>query len=219
MSMFGTVAENNYDGLSIPVLDPGKYNVRLKEIIVEQLKKQDGTVGKWAMKFMFETSESGNNGYSNYEAGALHQHTEYQLDPSVDLDKFGDKWKNQTKRVGHILSKFVPKEQLTQNAQTWVEYANWVKNTLATVQYPSVPLTMIVTGSVYQGKAKSEFTGYPPFLAKREEAGKLIFDNNAKANNDKFYALRNAQNSPVPDNGAGMPQGSFSTAQGPKADF
>lgn len=201
MSTFGTTAENNYDGLVIPSLEPAKYeNVVLKSVVAERLQKQDGSVGKFALKFNFET-----------EDGKLHQHTEYELTPGED--KFESKWKNQTKRIGHIMSKYVDKSLLSQNANSWEEYANWVVRTLGSVQYPQMKMDILITGNVYNNKATSGFTGYPPFIAKHGD--QLVFDNNGNSANKAYYLHMEKQNNSTPD----TEQGPYNTQEGVKADF
>lgn len=206
MSLFGTkAAEANYDGLSIPALDPAKYEkVKLTNVVFEKLKKQDGSEGKWAIKFFFTTPE-----------GLVHQHTEYEIVPNVD-DKWESKLKNEQIRIGHIMSKFIPKDQLSQESETYEAYGNWVVAKLNSVPYKEVELDMLVTGNVYGGKATSAFTGYPPFLAKHGES--LQFDNNGMAANKAYYAFKEKQSgSATPDQES--TSGGVNTSQSPKADF
>lgn len=207
MTMFGTVAQDNYDGLNIPTLDPAKYEgVVLESVVCERLVKQTGEEGKWAIKFTFKTTD-----------GQRHQHTEYELG-TADGAEFAKKWANQQKRVGHIVSKFIAdKNALTNpNLATWDAYGTFVVGLLKQVpNYNTIPLDILVVGNVYKGKATSGFAGYPPFIA---NAGKpLDFDNNGKAANEAFYKHREAQNNPTPDAAS---TNTFSTQQnGPKSDF
>ena len=174
MSMFGTSATDNYDGLSIPSLPPAKYEgVILEDVKAEALKKADGTVGKFAIKFFFKTAD-----------GEIHQHTEYEL--TTQDNGWEKKLANMKKRIGHIMSKFMPKEELAQQSETFQAYANWVVSKIKATPYKEVLLDILIVGNVYQGKTKSEFTGYPPFLAKSGDP--LQFDNNAIAANKAYYA-------------------------------
>lgn len=206
MSMFGTTAEENYDGLSIPSLAPGKYEgCTLEDIKAESLVKATGEIGKFAIKFFFKTAD-----------GSMHQHTEYEL--KADEKDAEKKSKNLTKRVGHIMSKFVPKDRLSQNSGSFVEYANWVVATLKSVQFKDVKVDILVVGNVWNGKATAGFSGYPPFIAVSGES--LQFDTTATAANKAYEAHMAKQTGAQPDqeSGASNPAG-INNAPGPKPDF
>lgn len=205
--MFGTSAEVNYDGISIPSLEPGKYeNCTLDDVTFGKTTKGDGTEGKEIITFKFKTPE-----------GMLHQKTEYAV--TTADDKWESKIKNMQKRIGHIMSKFVPKDRLVQQSETFAAYGQWVVATLKSVAFKDVKVDILITGSVYQGKATSDFTGYPPFIAKAGDP--LQFDNTGLDNNKKYYAFKAKQAGAAPDAEGGTPAagGQYSTEAGPKADF
>lgn len=205
MSMFATTAETNYDGLSIPNLNPGKYeNCNLVKVEFGKTTKGDGTSGKQIITFTFSTPE-----------GMLHQHTEYESLPGEkDSEK---KTANMLKRIGHIMSKFVPKERLTQQSATFADYGNWVVSTLTSVGYKDQKVDLLLTGNVYQGKATSNFTGYPPFIAKHGDT--LQFDNNGLKANKEWQAFEDKKTARPDQDGGNPANGGVNTQASPPADF
>lgn len=207
--MYNTSAGTNFDGLSIPSLLPNKYtNVKLIEVKQGKSTKKDGAEGKNIITFLFQT-----------EDGQQHQHTEWDIDASDA--KAADKAKNMTIRIGHILSKFLPKDRLVSNANSFLDYSNWVMSMINSVDYKNVPVDILVTGNVYQKKATSAFTGFPPFIAKHGEP--LNFSNNQLLDNQKYYAFKQGQSNPQADNdNSSAQQGSFGAGTATdevKADF
>jgi hypothetical protein len=208
MSMFATSSEQNYDGLSIASLPPSKYEkVKLSEVKFGQADKQDGAKGKWILTFLFKTP-----------TGDMHQHTEWEIQPQ---DKDAEKKSgNMLKRVGHIMSKFISKDQLAQQSPTFVDYGNWVISKFAnTPGYKEQEVDILVVGNVYNGVAKSQFPGYPPFIA--IHGNPLQFDNNGVADNKAYYTFMEKKTGSAPDaDGAAQPNsGGVDTSASPKADF
>lgn len=195
--MFGSSADTNYDGVSIPTLPPGIYdNAELVSIKKERATKNDGAEGKALLNFLFNTPEG------------MHQHTEWEILPTVN--DAAKKASSMEKRIGHILSKFVPKEQLQQNKDTWDEYADWVVFTAGS-KFKGIKLKFKVVGSVYGGKAKSEFPRYVGFIVKAGEP--LAFSANENKSNRDYFDFHNA----APDT-ENDPSG-MNPTQGPDADF
>lgn len=154
--MYGNTAGKNTEGLSIPSLGPGLYsNYSLKEVKAEKTTKGDGTEGKNIITFLFDGPQG------------PHQHTEYEVETS-DV-KFQSKSENLSKRVTHIMSKFIPRAQADAvSGNTFEEYARNVANTLNVNVISQVKdLDIKVTGQVYNGKATAGFPGYPPFVARK----------------------------------------------------
>lgn len=207
MSMFATKANENYDGLSIPNLDPAKYeNCTLDKVEFTKTTKGDGTQGKEIITFTFATPD-----------GLQHQHTEYAPDATNPDAK---KVANMIKRIGHILTKFLPKDQTEIPANTFAELGNQVVAKLDAIPNRNeIKVDILVAGNVYQGKATSGFTGYPPFIAKHGEA--LQFDKNTLASNKQYYDHRAKASGIRPDAENTIPTGNegISTAQGPASDF
>lgn len=202
MSMFKTSEETNYDGLSIPNLLPEKYeNCTLSKVEFGRTTKGDGTQGKQIITFLFTTPD-----------GTAHQHTEYEvLTTDTGWEK---KASNMLKRVGHIMSKFVPKDRLSQDSATFEDYGKWVVATLSSVPFKDQKVDLLITGNVYQGKATSGFTGYPPFIAKHGDT--LQFDNTSLKANETYYAHQSKKSgaTAAPDQ-----EGAVNTQQSPPADF
>lgn len=165
--MYATTADDKFDGNALPFLAPGIYdNVKFLGVKNEiRLKKDNGETLEDRVTFMFKTAD-----------GQLFNHSELkQTDP--------DKGKKLAIRVGHILSKFYDKAQLVQSNNTWEGYSSWVTQ-MGNAAVPKNQLVKLkISGSVYEGKAKARFSGYPPFIAKAGED--LPFDaNDLKGNSD-----------------------------------
>lgn len=182
--MYGITADDKFDGNALPILPPGIYdNATFLGVKNETgLKKDDGTALTDRVTFNFKT-----------EDGQPFSHSE--LDQGTDEKK----GKNLATRVAHILTKLgYTKEQMVQSNTSWASYAAWVTQ-MGNAVVPNKPKVKLkISGSVYEGKAKSRFNGYPPFIAKAGED--LGFD----ANDLKGNAEYAQHQSPKPD----APQGS-----------
>lgn len=204
--MFGTKANENYDGLQIATLEPGKYeNMILDKVEFKNAEKKSGEQGKQILNFTFAN-----------ESGDVHTHTEWEL-KEEDGEK---KISNFNIRIGHILSKFMPKEDAVVSGNTFEEIAQAVVAKLNNVpNRESIKVDILVTGNVYQGKAKSGFTGFPPFIAKHGE--QLVFSSNALGDNKKYYAFKEKQNPTQPDGEATAPgnEGITTEQGGVNSDF
>ncbi len=162
--MFGTNKDTDFDGFAVMSFSPGLHeNCELVEIKLSAPKKDDGTELKKRIQFYFENAE-----------GQKHLHEEY--DPENDEKKA----KNLIRRVGHIMSKFVPKDQLAQQNTDFISYAKWVVAKLGT-SFKGKKVKIIAVGNVYNGKASVRLPGFPPFIAKQEDTLQLtnthILDN------------------------------------------
>lgn len=175
--MYGTTSEANFDGNSLPILPPGIYdNVKFVGVKNEVgLTKDDGTPLVDRVTFNFKTAE-----------GQPFSHSELKQDDAAKAGKVAI-------RVGHILSKFYTKEQLVQNNTTWEGYSAWVTQMGNAAVAKNQLVKLKISGSVYEGKAKSRFNGYPPFIAKAGED--LNWDNNDLKGNAEYAAHQN----PRPD--------------------
>lgn len=184
--MYGQIEGNGYEGLSIASLEPGIYeNVSLKEVKVEKTTKADGSEGKNILTFLFSTSKGD------------HQHTEYEVDPT-DI-KAVSKMQNLSKRVGHIMTKFVSEEVVKGIiANSFVEYATKVAQILNPVVNSVKDLEIKVVGNVYNGKATSGFPGYVPFISRKSSPSykRLQFTANENGQNKQYSDFNNAS----PDN-------------------
>lgn len=195
--MFNSNSQTNFDGLSIPSLLPGKYeDVRLIKVEAGTSTKKDESSGKRILTFLFQTKD-----------GQQHQRTEWDTDDEKKAN-------NMTIRVGHIMSKFLPKDRLTFSGSTFEEYSNWVVATLNSVDFKSQAVDILITGNVYNKKATADFTGFPPFIAKRGEP--LNFANSSLVANKQYFDFVNSQANPTPDSEGGSGAGASDSV---KADF
>lgn len=153
---YGAKAGTNYEGIQIASLPPGIYkNYELVDVKSDQATKQDGSIGKSILTFIFDGAEG------------PFQHTEWEVDATDS--KFEEKSDNQVKRIGHILSKFISKEIIdANNATDWASYKAWVMTALGSA-YKGVKVDFKVIGNVYQGKATSDFPNYLGFIVKAAE--------------------------------------------------
>lgn len=166
--MYATTNDDNFDGNALPILPPGIYdNAKFLGVKNEVgLKKDDGTPLEDRVTFMFKTAE-----------GQSFSHSELKQTDET-------KGKKLAIRVGHILSKFYEKAQLVQGNTTWESYSAWVTQ-MGNAAVPKNQLVKLkISGSVYEGKAKSRFSGYPPFIVKAGE--ELNFDNNDLKGNAEY---------------------------------
>lgn len=179
--MFKPQAGTNYDGLSIASLAPGIYkDYELKEIKFENTTKADGSAGKEILTFLFDGPQG------------PHQHTEYEI--ASDDPKVESKSANLFKRVGHIMSKFVPRATVDSfGGGDFKTLSNWVVNTLNPVK-AGVKVEIKVLGNVYNGEARSNFPGYPPFIARTgaSDYKPLAFSANENTENRKYAEFQNA---------------------------
>ena len=183
---YGAAAGTNYDGLSIASLPPGIYKgYELKEVKAERTTKADGTQGTQIITFLFD----GPNG--------PHQHTEYEVNDN-DVAKKASKEANLFKRVAHIMTKYVSRTVVdAASFATFGELSTWVVTTLAPVT-KGIKVDIKVMGNVYNGEAKSNFPGYPPFIARPDqpEYKPLFFSDRENAENNKYA---NHMNNATPD--------------------
>lgn len=183
---YGASAGTNYDGLSIASLAPGIYeNYELSEVKSERTTKADGTTGKQILTFLFD----GPNGQ--------HQHTEYEVD--VTDAKRESKEANLFKRVAHIMTKYVTRQVVDAgNFSNFTDLANWVVATLAPQTFKGVKVSIKVLGNVYNGEARANFPGYPPFIARpgHAEYKQLFFSDRENAENGRYF---NHVNNATPD--------------------
>lgn len=184
--MYGQIEGNGYEGLSIASLEPGIYeNVTLKEVKAERTTKGDGTEGKNILTFLFSTPKG------------EHQHTEYEVDPTDA--KADSKMKNLSKRVGHIMTKFVAEEVVKGiTASSFQEYATKVAQILNPIAPSVKDLEIKIVGNVYNGKATSNFPGYVPFISRKSGASykRLQFSANENSQNKEYTNFSSAS----PDN-------------------
>lgn len=190
---FGIDSETNIEGTSSPVLKPKKYiGAELKKVELIEGSKDDGTPLVKKIGFLFETAEK-----------EQYLHLEYDIaDDAKDAEK---KAANMSKRVSHIMSKFIDKSILSAaKHDSFIAYANWVIAML-TGKTVGKKLDFIVVGNVYNNKATAGFPGYIPFVV---ESGKtLAFDNNHLESNAKYFAHMAAQSgdADVEDTTSGAP--------------
>jgi hypothetical protein len=157
--MFGITKEiaETSNPVQLPILTPGIYdNVTLKEVTFGPAEKKDGTAGKNLLNFKFET-----------EAGSPYVHSEWEIDA---LPENADKITNLTKRVSHIMSKFMDKDKtVSPSFNSYSEFANWVVKSLNAVK-GTAKVKLKIVGSVYNGKRKAGFPNYLGFIAVAGEA-------------------------------------------------
>jgi hypothetical protein len=176
---FATTSEVNYEGNSLPVLPVGIFdNAEFLGAKLETgLAKEDGTALTDRLTFSFKTAD-----------GSPFSHSE--LKPDEGKEDFDKKSTNLSKRVGHILSKFYPKEALVQQNTTWEGYAAWVVN-MANGANKTQKVKLAIAGSVYDGKGRTGFPGYPPFIKKAGED--LSFDQNHLRSNKEYEDFMSAK--------------------------
>lgn len=159
-TMFGNTKGKNTEGLSIATLGPGIYQgYSLLKVEFTKTTKGDGTEGKNIITFLFDGPQG------------PHQHTEFEP-TDADATKLASKSENLSKRVTHIMTKFVPQE--VADAVSGADFASYAQAVVATlnpaVTAPVKDLEIKVLGSVYDGKATSAIPGYPPFIARKSQA-------------------------------------------------
>lgn len=186
--MYGQIEGGSYEGLSIASLEPGIYeDASLVKVEVTKTTKQDGSEGKNIITFLFSTPKGD------------HQHTEYEVDPTDA--KAQSKMQNLSKRIGHIATKFVS-EDVVKNikATSFVDYGNQIANLLNAACGAVKDLEIKIVGNVYNGKATSGFTGYPPFISRKSSPSykRLTFSANENKSNGEYKAHSAA----APDNDA-----------------
>lgn len=188
--MFGTDPNVNYDGIGADAnAGPGIYLAELTSVVYEPAFTEEGKDIKGRIKFNFKLHNAIEKVASvSSGEGSSHTHIEYEV-LSTD-DNATSKSANLVKRVGHILSKYVPKEQLVQNSSTFDEYAKWVMAKLASKPYANKKVKLMVVGSVYNRKSSSRCPNYPPFIAKETDA--LVFDKNHTKSNAEYVAFMNS---------------------------
>jgi hypothetical protein len=156
--MFGITKETveNSNPVSIPSLEPGIYdNVTLEKVTYGAAEKKDGSAGKNLINFEFKT-----------EDGRAYTHSEWALDATPEN---ADKAANLSKRVAHIMTKFMDKDKTVSPAFTsFDDFGNWVVKTLAPAKAAS-KVKFKICGSVYNGKKKSGFPQYVGFIVKAGE--------------------------------------------------
>ncbi len=185
---YASSSKTDYDGVNIPTLPPGIYTGELVGFKVERPKDNQGDWLKRRMVFTFKEDEK----------NEVHVHTEYEV--SDDDAKAESKAVNLVKRVGHILSKFIDKDKLQQDNESFRDYALWVKDTLGEA-YKGVKIKFMIVGNVWDGKAKSDFPGYLPFVVKAGDV--LGFDNNHTKANKEYDDFMSGGGSPSSTNGNG----------------
>lgn len=165
------------EGLSIASLPPGIYKeMVLKTVKAEKTTKNDGTQGKNIITFLFDGPQG------------AHQHTEFEVsdtDPKADSKKA-----NLSKRVSHIMTKFIPKTAIESVMHENFEgYAAWVAATLNPSVTANKKVEIKIIGSVYNGEARSNFPGYVPFVANpaQSEYKPLSFSANEIKSNDEYF--------------------------------
>lgn len=184
---YATNANTNYEGNNIPSLPIGIYdNATLVGGKLEKPVKDDGTVLTERITISFKTAEG-----QPYEKS--------ELKPDESTADFESKSDNMTKRIGHILSKFYPKEQLVQANTSWEAYSAWALALLNNAN-KAQKVKFAIIGSVYDGKARTGFPNYPPFIVKA--GADLSFDANALKGNAEYEAF---QKPAVPDATPGVP--------------
>lgn len=174
---FATTADTNYEGNAFPVLTIGTYDNAdfLGAKYEVGLKKDNGEALADRIVFKFRT-----------EAGQPFEHSE--IKPETD-----EKETNMSKRVGHILSKFYEKSQLIQSNTTFETYAPWAVTMANNALAKNQKVKFIIVGSVYEGKARTGFPRYLPFIVKA--GADLGFDSNAIKSNAEYEAFTK----PTPD--------------------
>lgn len=174
--MFGITKEiaENSNPVQLPILTPGIYdNVTLKEVTFGPAEKKDGSAGKNLLNFKFET-----------ESGSPYVHSEWEIDATAENV---DKITNLTKRVSHIMSKFMDKDKtVSPSFSSYAEFANWVVKSLNPVK-GSTKVKLKVVGSVYNGKRSSKFPNYLGFIVKAGEP--LSFTSTEIAGNQEWAAF------------------------------
>lgn len=185
--MFGSKKEMDYDGIGAEAnAGPGIYLVSIKDIEYEPASTtEDGKAIKARIKFHFNIKGVIDKvaDVSSSE-GSAHTHIEYEV--RQDEPNSDSKAANLVKRVGHILSKFIPKEQLEQHSESFDDYAKWVMAKVAQKPYAGKNFKLMVTGSVWQRNANSRCPNYPPFIAREND--KLAFDKNGIKGNAEYVA-------------------------------
>ena len=166
----------NYDGISTPTLPPEKYSGELTSVKLERPTNDAGEALKRRIIFTYKT-----------DTGQNHTHIEYDIDP--EDAKAESKAENLVKRIGHIMSKFLSKEALVQNNQSFSDYGKWVLSSLEG-KYKGVKIDFITVGNVWNGKATSGFPGYPPFMVLTGQP--LGFDNNHTRSNKEYESFMNS---------------------------
>lgn len=205
--MFGNTKGKNTEGLSIPALGPGIYSgYSLNKVELTQTTKQDGSQGKDILVFHFDGPQG------------PHQYTEFDVDPTDA--KAESKRDNMSVRITHIMTKFIPKDQA--DAIGGADFKSYAANVVAALN-PAITsqvktLEIKVLGNVYNGKATSNFPGYPPFIAKvgAPDYKPLSFSDRERKANQEYNNFLSA--TPDNDASASSPATSSTTASGAPVD-
>jgi hypothetical protein len=147
-------------------------NVELKEVAFEPAK-QDGT-GEKVLRFYFENDK-----------GQKFSHVEFPIDPTVIKEQArawgvdpvkltNERNKDLGSRVMHILSVYLPKEQLEFKADTWEEFCKGVVSILGNT-HKGIPIRIKV---FYNKKDYLTFPSktFRPFIQKMSEPNLLRID-------------------------------------------
>jgi len=181
--MFGAKKGTNYEGLSIPSLEPGIHSVELVEVKKEKTTKASGEEGRTILTFLYKTPE-----------GLMHQQTEYDVLPT---DKEPEKKADQmVARVGHIMTKFISRDIVDANSATdFNSYADWVVASLGSAYKGIKDLELKIVGNVYDGKASTQIPLFPPYLARKSATGykPLSFDAYQNKQNSTYNNFMNAK--------------------------
>jgi len=189
--MFGSNKDVEFDGIGSDAnANPGIYMVTLKDVKYEEsFKTEDDKTIKARIKFNFQIEDVIERvGNLSSTQGAGHTHIEYEV--RSDEQNAEVKAANLVKRVGHILSKFIAKEQLAQENESFDSYGKWVAAKLVNKPYAGKKFKLVVAGSVYDKKSNSRCPNYPPFIAR--EADNIAFDKNAMKGNNEFLGMISA---------------------------
>ncbi|MDC6350727.1 hypothetical protein PP178_04120 [Zeaxanthinibacter sp. PT1] len=157
-------------GATEKYLNPGIHqNIKIVNIVKENSKKDN--TGSTVLRFYFEA-----------EDGATFNHTEFEIDPEKTIqaakgwtDKpeefLAQKFEELAARIKHILSAFMPEDQVILSANGWGEYCDKV---------------VALAGNMYQDQKfriklvynKKDYTTLPtktfsPFIQNMEESDRL----------------------------------------------
>lgn len=186
MTMFTAKAGTNYDGISIPTLQPGIYKdaklIDVKKDVTDKEKIQ-------ILAISWETPQG------------IHQHTEYDIKP--DDAKLASKSESMVKRFGHILSQYgVPAATIDAMPpqESFDTLCNWFMATLGQL-YVGVAGELKIVGNVFNNKATADIPGYIPFLATGLGKTKSLSFSNNEVSQNKQYAdhYAKASSTPTPD--------------------
>jgi len=152
-------------GVQSSYLAPGIHqDVKIVDIVKENSKK-DGT-GKEVLRFYFEGKD-----------GGTFNHTEFSIDPE-QTKKMAEQWGNDPKeavtnavndlgaRIKHILSAFMPAENVVIHVATWEEYCDKVVEICGTLYKDQLfRLKLVLNNKDYTILPKKTFS---PFIQNME---------------------------------------------------